>query len=114
MGALADGSLTPMIAVISVGTGVTMPMTATALAREVVGAGKGIQSVLHMIVFPLRKQYLPSGVMDTEGNGLFFFLSIPGPDLDLALVQGLGPVAGATAHAHTAVVTAGMRPFLSF
>lgn len=73
VGALADGSLTPMIAVISVGTGVTMPMTATALAREVVGAGKGIQSVLHMIVFPLRKQYLPSGVMDTEGNGLFFF-----------------------------------------
>lgn len=113
MGALADGSLIPMIAVISVETGVTMPMTATALAREVVGAGKGIQSVLHVIVFPLCKQYLPSGVMDTESKCLLF-LSIPGPDLDLALVQGLDPVAGATAHAHAAVVTAGMRPFLSF
>lgn len=44
----------------------------------------------------------------------FFSLSIPGPDLALAHVQGLGPVAGATAHAHAAVVTAGMRPFLSF
>lgn len=43
VGALADGSLTPTIGVTSVGTGATMPMTATALAREVVAAaGEGI------------------------------------------------------------------------
>lgn len=50
VGALADGSLIPMIGVTSVGTGATMPMTATALAKEVVAAGEGIQSVLHLVV----------------------------------------------------------------
>lgn len=38
VGALADDSLTPTTGVTSVGTGATMPMTATALAREVVAA----------------------------------------------------------------------------
>lgn len=47
---LADGSLTPMIGVTSVGTGATMPMTAIALAREVVAAGEGILSILHMVM----------------------------------------------------------------
>lgn len=40
VGAQAVGSLTQMIGVISVGTAATMPMTATALAREVVAAGE--------------------------------------------------------------------------
>lgn len=49
--AQADGSLTPMIGVTSVGTGGTMPMTATVLARgEVVAAGEGIQSIMHVVL----------------------------------------------------------------
>lgn len=47
----ADASLTPMIGVTSVGTGATMPMIATASAREeAVAAGEGIQSALHVVV----------------------------------------------------------------
>ncbi len=50
-GAQADANLTPTIAATSVGTGATMPMTATASARgEVVAAGKGIQPILHVIM----------------------------------------------------------------
>lgn len=49
VGAQAVGSLTQMIGVTSVGTAATMPMTATALAREVVAAaGERVQSVLNM------------------------------------------------------------------
>lgn len=56
---LADGSLTPMIDVTSVGTGATMPMTAIALAREVVAAGEGILSILHMVTdFFIRCVYV--------------------------------------------------------
>lgn len=50
MGVPAVASLTPMTGVTSVGTGATMPMTATALAREeAVVAGEGIQFVLRLI-----------------------------------------------------------------
>lgn len=42
-GAPVDASLTPMIGVTSVGTGATMPTTATGLAREEgVAAGEGV------------------------------------------------------------------------
>lgn len=51
VGAQADASLTPMIGVTSVETGATMPMTATALAREeAVAAGEGMQFVLPVVM----------------------------------------------------------------
>lgn len=37
-----------------------------------------------------------------------FFCTFPGPDLDLDLAQGPGPVDAATDLAHAAVATAGM------
>lgn len=36
------------------------------------------------------------------------YIPIPGPDLGLDLVQGLGPADAAIAHAHAAAATAGM------
>lgn len=46
VGARAGDSLIPMIGVTSVEIGATMPMTATALAREAVAAGEG----KHMLI----------------------------------------------------------------